>query len=341
MKKTRNTIILALSLCIAVTAWSAARSRAKAKPVTQEQPSARLLTREPRSKNEPVGIKEVLIRGKRKRAHESFNDTKDFLKGVQVHIYNRSQKDIAFAEVGIMVKADTSLTSKSYLMYAEFGDPELRKRAAATGPDRLLKPGQHAIIRVADSQYALLDHDGVNSPVVTFNVDFVIFADDTAWSHGEQLVRDPANSAQWWVSKPKLNHARKPQLNHASTANLRPDDAPCSHYTFTGRGLVGCTIQNTTNTCTIQSDSYTTAGSLGNFNNAPQLLNCSNNGGIEGPCPGCDYNNHLVACSGAGGGSGGGKGGGQEGDSCFSDSDCDFGFSCNDSGYCDDGFIME
>ena len=285
MKKTRNTIILALSLCIAVTAWSAARSRAKAEPVTQEQPSARLLTREPRSKNEPVGIKEVLIRGKRQKAHESFNDTKDFLKGVQVHIYNRSQKDIAFAEVGIMVKADTSPTSKSYLMYAEFGDPELRRRAAATGPDRLLKPGQHAIIRVADSQYALMDRDGVNSPVVSFNVDHVIFADDTMWAHGEQLTRDPANPAQWWVSKPKLNHARKPQLNHG-TANLKPDDPPCSHYTFTGYGLLPCTIQNTTNTCTIFTDHYTTAGSPGNFNDAPQLLNCSPNSSTDGPCPG-------------------------------------------------------
>lgn len=47
-------------------------------------------------------------------------------------------------------------------------------------------------------------------------------------------------------------------------------------------------------------------------------------------------------CSGVGGGGGGGgKGGGQEGDSCFSESDCDFGFSCNDSGYCDEGFFME
>jgi hypothetical protein len=210
MKKTRNTITLALSLCIAVTAWSAARSRAKAKPVTQEQPSARLLTREPRSKNEPVGIKEVLIRGKSQKAYTPFNDTKDFLKTLQIRIYNKSKQDIAYVSVNVLVRP-TADSPTRYVVPAEFGDHQLLLAPQTTAPDRLLKPGQHAILRLADNMYSTLEHKNATNPVsVSLKVNEVIFADDTMWYLGEHLTRDPANPRSFNVVMPKQNHARRP-----------------------------------------------------------------------------------------------------------------------------------
>jgi hypothetical protein len=176
-----------------------------------------------------------------------------------VHIYNRSQQDIAFASVRMLIKADTSPTSKTYMVTAEFGDPQLRRSPQTTAPDRLLKPGQHAIIRVADSQYAPLDRDGVDSPSVSFSVNEVIFADGTMWYIGAILTRDPANPAMFNViPKPKLNHARK--LTKPQPASSKPDDATCSHYSLERHGYLPCNQQNTTNTCDRPYDYYWDTG---------------------------------------------------------------------------------
>lgn len=45
----------------------------------------------------------------------------------------------------------------------------------------------------------------------------------------------------------------------------------------------------------------------------------------------------AIQCSFSGGGGGGGKGGGYDGNgSCYSDWDCDSGYSCGGSGYCEE-----
>src|SRR6266480_822099 len=91
LRKKRHPIILFLCIAfIGLTAWSATRLRAT--PVAQEQPSPRVLKREPHPKSEPVGIKKILIRGKTQKANVLFNDTKDFWKGLQIEIYNNSDQ---------------------------------------------------------------------------------------------------------------------------------------------------------------------------------------------------------------------------------------------------------
>jgi hypothetical protein len=176
----------------------------------------------------PVEIVGLSVQGQTTSFLKEITAGKDWLKSLTLNIKNNYNKSIVYMEVGLEIpktgKMDYPLrlpiTFGQKPLTAEENQPhKIRKKMA---PDSIKK------LSLSESMYNLLmtymkENQVEDIDKVEVTIEFVLFDDDTAWSKGHMMRRDPKNPNNWVVNGVWLNGA--PFLE---TFNKKPRDSPLS-----------------------------------------------------------------------------------------------------------------
>lgn len=209
-------LIFCAAVLLAVSAWSsAARSsatgpkvsaRSNVKPRQQAGPQGRnrkVVDQERNYANQPVEIVGLRIGGKMAELSEGVkvDAETEWLKGLSWEIKNRSNKNILSIDLFVMFP-DTQANGPIFVCPMHYGnDPKVATESAALEP--LLKPGDTARFAISDGMYTgIKKHIESRMSLAEVNhvrvrPELIVFDDDTAWSMGEEMHRDPDKPSRW------------------------------------------------------------------------------------------------------------------------------------------------
>jgi len=150
--------------------------------------------------NQPVEIVELTARGKRTRLNSEIDADDDWLNGLTLKFKNMSNKTISSIYL-TLVLPDTEVNGNP-----QIGFP-IRYGAAPPGaPQGIgapIEPNQTTDITITEQTYNILKPN-IESRIslkdlkqLHIVLDLIIFTDDTAWSAGETMRRDPNNPRKW------------------------------------------------------------------------------------------------------------------------------------------------
>lgn len=165
-------------------------------------------------KNQPVEISTVKAAGKdislqaaRPQAEykEEVEGNDDWLNGLVLHLVNTSNKNIIYIKVSLLfpeiVIDGSNLSHPIHFGHYPYVVDDGNVQPLVAG-NEVLKPGEETDLILPDDQYVGLNkfmqhynYSIVNS--VHMALQFVIFDDDTAWSGGNLMQRNPADLKSW------------------------------------------------------------------------------------------------------------------------------------------------
>jgi hypothetical protein len=131
--------------------------------------------------------------------YEAFDGDDDWLKGLVVHLKNRSEKNIIYINLHLSFP-ETDVGGPRMAHPLEFG--RYPKKPNVGSNDKVLKPGEEAEIALTDQEYADLTHflksrnfHQVNDLRILLQE--VIFEDDTMSLGDGIFKRDPLDPTRW------------------------------------------------------------------------------------------------------------------------------------------------
>jgi uncharacterized membrane protein YgcG len=336
----------------------------------------KIVARLPTERNEPLRIRTVRANGRRIISGRPYYSNDDWLNDLTVRIQNRSERTIMLAAIQLQFPRPAGSGGPIVIDDINYGNRDLLTRQAVP-QERSdgLAPGQTADVKLSSNdlqaiKVALIENGyPLSIEKLSLRISSVIFDDDTMWMAGSRLERDPSDSKTWInveltnlsKSTPALTSSKSPfdvnannpeslsdQLKGRSWSfgflsdgptkalflpiSYRPIPAAQSGcYQFIGATNEDCGVPG--HACTYRKAWVNQT--FGGYYLADCSAICSSNCGwhsskVENPCSG----------GGGGGSGGGGSGGGGENNTCSSDWDCDFGYSCNSEGYCEDDSML-
>lgn len=158
----------------------------------------------------PVEIVGLSIQGQTANFLKEISAGKDWLKTLTLNIKNNHNKSIVHMEVGLEI-AKAGKMDYPLLLSINFG--QMPPTAEENQPLKLLKkvaPNSTKKLSLSESSYNFLVNYMRENQVddideVEVSIQFVLFDDDTAWSKGHLMRRDPNNPNNWVVDGVWLN----------------------------------------------------------------------------------------------------------------------------------------
>jgi hypothetical protein len=146
--------------------------------------------------NQPVEIIDLKINGKTAELNVGNDADTEWLNGLSWKIKNTSKKNIVTIDLFVCFP-DAKLDGRMLVYPMHYGiDPKI---PGSTGTITLLKPNESADFVITDDNYKSLKPyleqraklTDVNH--VRIKLELIVFDDDTAWSTGQEMRRDPNN----------------------------------------------------------------------------------------------------------------------------------------------------
>ena len=214
MKLSRNalgpTYIVVVCLCVmCISTWSStAQNNAKsALQPMQESGQGQKATlykyvgKESNFAQEPVEIVDIKVRGKETKLNSKiYGEDEDWLSGLTFKVKNKSSKTISSISL-LLTFPETKATGNMMVLPLSLGgDPKL----AGKGPEPISwKPNEKVEFSLSSERYSKLKGiietrtsiNNINRVII--EPQLIIFDDDTAWSMGEELHRDPSKPTRW------------------------------------------------------------------------------------------------------------------------------------------------
>jgi hypothetical protein len=178
------------------------KQKASSKPAIEAiRPQGKIVTQRLRSPNQPVEITEVSARGKLTQLNKSIDVDDDWLNGLSLRIKNTSDKIVLSIDL-VVTLPDTEAPGQPMLGFPmHYGaNPPGAKHPGTGAP---LKPNDILDVTISEQMYRnIKPHLESRIPLknlkqVQIILDLIVFNDDTAWSSGEHLRRDPDNPRRW------------------------------------------------------------------------------------------------------------------------------------------------
>jgi hypothetical protein len=128
----------------------------------------------------------------------------DWLNGLEWKIKNVSKKNILTIDLYLIFPDIQVRTGKMFVYPMRYGyDPKLPDTHNKSGFIEALKPSESAKFAITDTNFTslkpLLESKIPLSEIRHLRIRFelIVFDDDTAWSLGEDMRRDPSSSTTW------------------------------------------------------------------------------------------------------------------------------------------------
>ena len=170
-----------------------------------------------KSKNEPITIGYEI--GDKQFLRGVQVGSPDWLKELTLNIKNTSKKTITYFQIELVVEKQGEMpVNWSFVVrFPESSQPVLDAAGKLTGESRLptLSPGETVRMMISENQLRGLDElkkQGVNDiETVSIDIRYVYYDDDTGWSLGHEVKRDPNNTNRWipadgGLPKPAMIH---------------------------------------------------------------------------------------------------------------------------------------
>ena len=191
-----RSILLSLSAVVLFTSVSFASSAV-------QQSRERVIRRLPIEKNEPIGITSVKVNDRAVLSNQKFVADDDWLRGLVISVRNKTDKLILYASIQLQFPRPVAKERFS-IFDMSYGNRGLPQRPP-TPSEKLvgLAPGETVDIVLSSEEFATLRQflTGTGYPpsikTMDLRIDQVIFEDDTMWSGGTSLRRDPKDPGTW------------------------------------------------------------------------------------------------------------------------------------------------
>lgn len=365
--KIRFLLVLFCSVTLFGAFYAATRAHESSQPFNH-----RSVGRLPTERNEPLRIRAVKVKGRSVRSKERFLSDDDWLNGLTITVKNRSEKEILYASIQLQFPRTFGLADPIAVDDIDYGNRALLTRSPTPAErSAAISAGQEVDIRLNFVEHdlirKLLSQTGypVGINEVHLRVGKIIFEDDTMWYAGSRLQRDPTAPSNWVNTELSASAKRGTAIPMLSVKSAFP---AVSDKFLTGRAVEGERSLFQRNTTSAMEGLFLKASysamlpegcraflrtsvaecynASGNCHRSYDMLSdaagdyfLANASGLcktdsQASCQ--VYGSVLIAnsCSTDGGGGGGG---GEAGSECWSDWDCDFGYSCDQStGGCQD-----
>ena len=222
MKKTSNSIdistrvtlvILGASLLTGAASWrkpGVVASEVKPKSQVQAIPSSgrrlkRVVVDTGRTyPNEPIELIALKLGGNPIGMSQGIDADLDWLDGLEWEIKNISKKNILTIDLYLIFPDIEIQTGKMFVYPMRYGyDPKLPDKYNQSGFKEALKPSESAKFAISNAKFTalkpLLESKIPLSEIRHLRIRFelIVFEDDTAWSLGEDMRRDPGNMT--WI----------------------------------------------------------------------------------------------------------------------------------------------
>lgn len=203
-------ITLAVVVLLSVTLWPTTKSKAVGKRIygassrqqieVTKQQGKRVIQRL-RNPNQPVEIIELSTHGKVTKLNKEIDVGDEWLDGLSWKIENISNKIILSIDLVVMLP-DTEGPGQPILAFPmHYGANSPGARHHGTGQP--LEPNDIIDMTISEELYRnIKPHIESRIPLknlknLQITLDLIVFNDDTAWSSGEYLRRDPDNPRRW------------------------------------------------------------------------------------------------------------------------------------------------
>lgn len=327
----------------------------------------RTISRLPIERNRPIGIAEVKVRGSKIHHGRGFLESNNWLEGLVIRIKNKSPKSILFASIDLQFPRPTGSVGTFAVDEVSYGNRDLISQLPSSA-DRVnrMAPGQTVDLRLSPSELdgikgllTFIGYPSASPEEVKIRIGTVIFSDDTMWRLGSSFWREPGGDPGDWIPFEEDELTARKVTRGETFAGLRPRQKYGAKYSILSVGFSSSRFD-------FQPLAYNLAGlACGNSYKESKIIHCAESydcwakteylnttegnfylGDASAYCKHstgtCSnvYQSVKVAnqCSSVGGGGGGGGGGGIIGfydTECYSDWDCDLGYTCNASGQCE------
>lgn len=151
--------------------------------------------------NEPVVVTNLKIKGRPIQINSRITEGEDWLNGLTFKIRNISKKNVLLLYIELLFP-ETKLNGGNVIAFDIRYGADTNVHDAPAG-ERMVLPGDQAEFTITDDLYQKIKQavetrtsiENINS--VQINILKVIFDDDTAWSTGSFMHRDPNNAKRW------------------------------------------------------------------------------------------------------------------------------------------------
>lgn len=181
---------------------------------SQNELRDRVIQKYPPLSGEPVEVTSVQIKGQPVGFDHSFRADGNWIEGLTVEVKNVSSKDIIYVRVTLDFPLNTSSRSV-YAVPLEYGSQPIGQKASSP-PVTPLKPGDTTTLSArsgtAEHLKRTLQEKGTDEARqinrAKFFVERVFFDENTGWSMGRNLRRDPATN-KWTEVSSQINTVPK------------------------------------------------------------------------------------------------------------------------------------
>lgn len=185
--------------------------------VSAVQKPERLLHRLQVEPGEPIVITDIKVNGQSVTFDQKFVAGDDWMKSLVFSIKNRSDKLILLVSLQLQFPRPPGSSEKISLGDVFYGNPELLARKPTSDERSLgIAPGQTESIQLTQDRFeafrSMLSATGYPSSIekVNFKINEVLFEDDSMWSGGSPLYRDPKEPGRWHVGPSSLTKTVRP-----------------------------------------------------------------------------------------------------------------------------------
>jgi hypothetical protein len=155
----------------------------------------------------PIEVVDVKVNDKALDANESVLAGEDWLKRFKVHFRNKTGKSIIYlrAVLEVAQQGNMRYMLRLPLYFGKMPEPPgSQVGVKAKKPVNMLEDEGAATLNVTDEEYKFFLRQMQENQITDVNrvalvFEFIVFADDTAWSMGHLMRRDPKNPAGWKV----------------------------------------------------------------------------------------------------------------------------------------------
>lgn len=160
------------------------------------------------AKNEPIELISSKVGNKNFNTENQVLADKDWLKNLKLNFKNISNKTIVYMEINLKIQPQGKLQYPIWLPL-RFGQMPLSKSLESSmnrdsAKLKVLKSGESVELsltpKILDSVKQFMSENEIedieNVMVVS---DFIVFNDDTAWSKGHKMLRNPDDDKKWDV----------------------------------------------------------------------------------------------------------------------------------------------
>lgn len=162
-------------------------------------------------RNEPLKILSIKTKGKEIKPNEKFIDeSDDWFRDLTVEVENISDKTIIHVDISLKFPVTSEIKNSPAGDSIQYGSYQWLKtgKKVINQSQPPLKPGDKVTIKLTDYHDVrrLLDFVGYSKSLEEFRIDInsALFDDDSRWTGGIIMVRDPSNPRRW--VRPELSN---------------------------------------------------------------------------------------------------------------------------------------